>query len=320
MLSRLNTFLRRYIPHRYLHAFWGKYLELRHKTSRCSPVPSAAQRNMQGFSQGVPKTFENPLMPARVISEHRYGKVMGGQKLLSIIYNYYKKDTTVFQSLDSIKNQAWAQCTQNDVEIILVDDGTPGEPIADQLPEDVIYVWQRKIGYGICRAKNTGARLANGAYLLFLDPDILLHSDFLDSMLQGFRTFGERVVQCGYIWDYHFVGCPDPRVEFGVWSKPNRLTRRFYQVAGGNLAISRSLFFETPGFDEDLIYGGVEDLLFGYHLSKLPATAVMFNDRMQSRHIPHPPAGAHTDPRKSWDMVQLKWPEFYDEYIVKGFR
>ena len=124
----------------------------------------------------------------------------------------------------------------------------------------------------------------------------------------------------GPISDYHFIGCPDPRVEFGVWEMPSRPTQRFYQLAGGNMAISRNLYFETPGFDEDLIYGGVEDLLLGYHLSKLPAVSVMFNDQTQSWHIPHPPGGAHADPQKSWQIVQHKWPEFYQHYIEIGLR
>src|SRR5207245_507604 len=124
------------------------------------------------------------------------------------------------------------------------------------LPPPVIYLWQRKHLYGITRAKNTGARLANGRYLVFLDPDILVNEGYLDAVLRGFERYGDRVVQCGYIWDYHFKGCPDPRLEFGVWENPGGVTQRFFQVAGGNMAISRRLFDESPGFDEDLIYGG----------------------------------------------------------------
>jgi hypothetical protein len=86
------------------------------------------------------------------------------------------------------------------------------------------------------------------------------------------------------------------------------------------MAMSRRLFQETPGFDEDLIYGGVEDLLFGHHLSKLPATQVVFNRGMESWHIPHPPSPAHAEPAKSWEVVKAKWPEFYDKYVVQGMR
>lgn len=280
-----------------------------------TPVPPAAEPVRAPEPVDVAS-----LRPATEIREHGFAKVAGRRARVSVIYNYFKKESTVFKSIESVLNQTWTRCSADDVEIILVDDGTEGEDVAARLPEKVLYVWQSKRGYGICRAKNTGARLANGDYLLFLDPDIMIAPTFIDRMLEQFERGGDRLVQCGYVWDYHFEGCPDPRVEFGVWERPNRPTRRFLQVAGGCLALSRQLHLATPGFDEDLIYGGVEDILYGYHLSKLPGSAVMFNRDMESRHIPHPPGGAHADVQKSWEVVRLKWPEFYDMYMTRGLR
>lgn len=256
----------------------------------------------------------------KIVTKYNYPIVNAQKKYISVIYNYFKKSDTLFRSLDALQNQKWQYCSPKDIEIIIIDDGSPGESIAETLPKNIQYLWQRKFGYGICRAKNTGAKLANGRYLVFLDPDILVSSAYLDNMLMEFQKYGDNLVQCGYIWDYHFVGCPDPRLEFGVWESPNRLTRRFYQLAGGNMAISRNLYFQTPGFDEELIYGGVEDLLFGYHIEKIPGTSILFNRQMESWHIPHPPSGAHADPQKSWDIVRQKWPEFHQKYVIEGLR
>ena len=260
------------------------------------------------------------LLPTAEIDDHRFAKVANSPKVISVIYNYYRKADTVLQSIQSIEHQVLEHCRAEDIEIILVDDGSEGENLLEVLPTSVVYVWQRKFGYGICRAKNTGARLANGKYLLFLDPDIILSRGFIASMLSSFIDHGDNVAQTGYIYDYHFVGCPDPRVEFGVWEAPNRPTERFYQIAGGNLAIAKSLYLRTPGFDEDLIYGGVEDLLFGYHLSCIPGVRVLFNRQMESHHIPHPPGGAHADVPRSWSIVKDKWRGFHDDYILKGLR
>jgi hypothetical protein len=308
-------------------------------TNRLEPMPSPRsvfwQRLKQLWSSRTPTAIgkracthhssgicrrRHEIIPASDISEHTFAKVCNPGKKLSVIYNFYQKESTVFESLESLRKQNWAECSPEDVEIIVVDDGTQGKSIASMLPVEVIYMWLRHFGYGICKAKNTGARIANGQYLVFLDPDILVNEGYLDSVIRGFDRYGDYAVQCGLIWDYHFPGCPDPRVEFGVWESPNRLTRRFYQVAGGNMAVSHRLFFESPGFDEDLIYGGVEDLLFGYHLSKLEGTTVVFNTEMEGRHIPHPPSAAHADPEKSWSIVERKWPEFYHQYIVQGLR
>lgn len=247
-------------------------------------------------------------------------RVSNPQILVSVILNYFAKASTVFECLKSLRAQTLLMCRPEHIEIILVDDGTEGESMRAELPEDVIYLWQRKDRYGICRAKNTGAKVANGRYLVFLDPDIRVSPTYIDAVLRGFERFGDRVVQTGYIWDYHFTGCPDPRTEFGVWDIQDGVSHRFYQLAGGNTAISRSLFFETPGFDEDLIYGGVEDLLFGYHVAQRPNTAVYFNRDMLTWHIPHPPGLAHANPQASWDVVKVKYPEFHDAYIVRGLR
>ena len=260
------------------------------------------------------------LDPQAVIAEHHFGKIAGPAKKITVVYNYFNMESTLFKSLESLQNQTWNLCQPDEVQIILVDDGTAGETMWDRLPENVLYLWQKKVGYGICRAKNTGARLASGDYIVFLDSDIKVCPGYFDAILEQFANYGNRLVQCGYIWDYHFPGCPDPRMEFGVWEHPNRLTHRFYQLAGGNFAISQDLYCETPGFDEDLIYGGVEDLLFGYHLSKLPDVTMMFNRKMESWHVPNPPGGAHVNPSKTWEIVKQKWPEFYQDYIVRGLR
>lgn len=259
-------------------------------------------------------------LPATNIDEHRFPKIISTPKKVTVVYNYFQKESTIFKSLESLGAQDWRECGADDLEIILIDDGTVGENVVERLPAWVHYLWQRKNGYGICRAKNTGAKLANGEILVFLDPDILLSPGYIDAVFNGFRRFGPRAVLCGYIWDYHFVGCPDPRTEFGVWERPDRPTRRFYQLAGGNMAMTSALFSESRGFDEDLIYGGVEDLLFGYHLSKLSGTTVVFLPGMEGRHIPHPPSPAHANPAASWDIVKRKWPEFYEDYIINGLR
>jgi glycosyltransferase involved in cell wall biosynthesis len=249
-----------------------------------------------------------------------FARVLNRDIRVSVILNYYEKESTLFQCIDRLLQQSLTMCAREQLEIILVDDGTEGEDVRDRLPDSVIYLWQRKNRYGITRAKNTGAKVANGDYLIFLDPDILVSESFIDTALRGFARFGDRVVQTGYIWDYFFVGCPDPRTEFGVWNIADGVSSRFYQLAGGNLAISRRLFLETPGFDEDLIFGGVEDLLFGYHVGRLPSTGVYFNRELLSWHIPHPPSLAHADCAASWQIVKEKHPAFYDEYITKGLR
>ena len=250
-------------------------------------------------------------------------RVSNPDVLVSVIITYYAKQSTIFDVLQGIRGQSLQSCRPEQIEAIVIDDGTEAEDIAQRLPPETIYLWQRKPtagGFGASRARNTGAKIANGKYLIFLDADILVTPDYVEAALRAFRKYGERIVQCGYVWDYFFAGCPDPRTQFGVWEDPHHLTKRFFQVASGSLAISRDLFVESGGFDEDLTFGEVEDIQFGYQIGRLRRTAMYFNREMECRHIPHPPSLAHADPEKSWNIVKTKYPEFYDQYIVQGLR
>jgi hypothetical protein len=249
-----------------------------------------------------------------------FARVINRGVRVSVILPYFAKASTVFACLDRLRRQSLGLCARDEVEIILIDDGTEGEDLRSRLPDDVIYLWQRKRLFGAGRARNTGAKIANGTYLVFLDPDCLVTETFIDGVLRGFARFGDRVVQTGYISDYYFPGSPDPRTEFGVWNIQDGVSARFFQLAGGNMALGRALFFEADGFDEALIYSGVEDLIFGYRLGQLPRTAMYFNRDMLATHLPHPPSPAHGSPAASWAVIKLKYPEFYDAYIVKGLR
>jgi glycosyltransferase involved in cell wall biosynthesis len=278
--------------------------------------------NLKRITRGLVQGFENSKKRDNV-NLPTICYVNNPNIVVSFVINYYSKQSTIFSVVETILSQSLHSCTPEEIEIIIIDDGTQGESMCQDLPPRVIYLWQRKLGeipYGICRAKNTGAKIANGKYLVFLDADITVSETYVEAALRGFQKYGERVVQCAYIHDYFFKGCPDPRTQYGVWENPARLNRRFFQVAGGSMAMSKDLFVESKGFNEDLIYGEVEDILFGYQLSRLPRTAMYFNREMECRHIPHPPSLAHADPERSWQIVKAMYPEFYDQYIVQGLR
>jgi glycosyltransferase involved in cell wall biosynthesis len=249
-----------------------------------------------------------------------FGRVNNPAIVVSVIVNYYDRESTIYPVVERLLGQSLSLCESEQVEVIVVDDGSERAELHRTLPDPVIYLWQRKRRYGISRAKNTGAKIANGRYLVFLDADVLVAPDYIDAVLGAFEQWDRRTVHCGYIADYHGPGAPDPRTEFGVWENPGVATGRFLQLAGGNMAIAKDLFLETSGFDEDLIYGGVEDLLFGYQLGQLPRTSIRFDRQMLANHLPHPPSPAHANVAASWEIVKVKYPDFHRRYIVDGLR
>jgi len=253
-----------------------------------------------------------------LFKNHTFSRVLTTDIKFSFIYPYYDKKDTVLKSIESIKNQKIPGNIKT--EIILIDDGSNDTDISKILPPDVFYLWRNKFGYGISRSRNLGAKVANGEYFVFLDPDLILSPSYIEAMVNHFHEYGTRTVLTGYLRDYHYMGCEDPRVAWGVWERPDTPSKRFLSIAGGNMAIHRDLFFEVGGFDEDLIYGDAEDILFGHLLGQLSGTTVVYSTGMTVYHIPHPPGLAHRDTSPSWDIISFKYPEFYKTYILEGYR
>lgn len=255
-----------------------------------------------------------------IVRSHRFAHVFNPRTVVSFIYPYYNKKDTILESIGSILSQTPKLCDMSQVEIIVVDDGSDDTSVSTILPPQVMYVWRNKFNYGISRSRNLGAKIANGKYLVFVDPDLVLNSDYIDSVIRGFQNFDQRTVFTGYLYDYHYAGCEDPRAAFGVWEQPDVASGRFLCLAGGNMTIHRDLFAEVGGFDDDLIYGEVEDTLFGYQLSKRPDTKIVFSTKLSVRHIPHPVGLAHKATDASWAVCARKYPEMFHRYIIEGVR
>ncbi len=128
---------------------------------------------------------------------------------------------------------------------------------------------------GSARARNHGARIADGDLLILLDDDILVEPSHVRRHLDTRELYGDCLA--GGNWqfaagtlaalggtpfgryrvalDRRFRGTPDGR----------QLDRDRWDVdalAACNLTISRRLFWELGGFDEEFPYAGVEDREF----------------------------------------------------------
>lgn len=99
---------------------------------------------------------------------------------VSVVIPVYKVEPYLHRCVDSVLAQ-----TLTDLEIILVDDGSP-----DHCPEICDEYAQKdkrirvihKANGGLASARNAGMRIAQGAYLFFLDSDDWLESDGLESL------------------------------------------------------------------------------------------------------------------------------------------
>ena len=108
------------------------------------------------------------------------------QKKVSIIIPVYKSEKYLKKLIDSILNQ-----TYSNLEIILVDDGSPDNSgyICDSYAKkDERIITIHKENGGTCDARNAGLKIATGEYLMFADGDDWLEKDcvqYLYSLIEN---------------------------------------------------------------------------------------------------------------------------------------
>lgn len=104
------------------------------------------------------------------------------QPLISIIIPIYKVEPYLQRCLDSILNQ-----TYSNLEIILVDDGSPdGCPqICDDYAtkDNRIIVIHKKNG-GLSDARNTGLDICKGDYISFVDSDDYVNEKYIEELFK----------------------------------------------------------------------------------------------------------------------------------------
>lgn len=104
------------------------------------------------------------------------------EPLISVIVPVYKVEPYLHKCVDSILAQ-----TYRNLEIILVDDGSPdhcGEICDEYAQKDPRIKVIHKENGGLSDARNAGMAVMNGAYLSFVDSDDLLPVDAIETLLK----------------------------------------------------------------------------------------------------------------------------------------
>lgn len=120
--------------------------------------------------------------------------------LISIIVPIYNVEKYLDKCIESIIEQ-----TYNNLEIILVDDGSPDNcaEICDEYAEkDSRIVVIHKDNGGVSSARNTGLKVAKGSYIGFVDPDDYITDEMYERMLTTAKLCNADIVLC----DYAFFG------------------------------------------------------------------------------------------------------------------
>lgn len=116
--------------------------------------------------------------------------------LVSVIVPIYNVEKYIHRAISSLINQ-----TLKDIEIILVDDGSPdncGEIIDGYAKQHSNIVVVHKENGGVSDARNAGLNIAKGKYIGFVDPDDYIEPNMYESMYSSAEINDSDLVFCGY--------------------------------------------------------------------------------------------------------------------------
>lgn len=177
---------------------------------------------------------------------------------ISVIMPVYNAGHYLYRSIESIQKQ-----TEQDFEIIAVDDGSKDESLAilkelQEKDDRIKIITREERGYAV--TMNEALDAAAGDYVLNVDPDDWIEPDMFERMLSEFEDDVD-FVKCGFVFELpegetqEYLYADEP-VEFCPRKLPPDLKVRFFasQVAIWSCLIRRSFIeqnnirlHETPG-------------------------------------------------------------------------
>jgi len=117
------------------------------------------------------------------------------QPLISVIVPVYKVEAYLDRCVESIVSQ-----TYQNLEIILVDDGSPdncGRMCDEWAKKDSRIQVIHKENGGLSDARNAGMAVASGEYIGFVDSDDWIDRLFLETLHDCIQTTGSDIAACG---------------------------------------------------------------------------------------------------------------------------
>ena len=191
----------------------------------------------------------------------------------------FNRASLVMDTIKSVFSQRYKA-----YELIIVDDGST-DSLESYLSEEISakklkYVYQSN--QGVSSARNRGAFLSNGEYLLFLDSDDKVTENWLLDYDKEISEYNPDIVYCGIyrIKGVEVVGYSDPRDPYANGTD-------FGNVLPGSFCIRKILFYQIGGYDEALAYG--ENTEMGFRLkmgdpifSFIPAPNLLYTIQSQS--------------------------------------
>lgn len=118
------------------------------------------------------------------------------EALVSIVVPIFKVEQYLCRCVDSLLRQDYQR-----IEIILVDDGSPdrcGDICDDYARRDSRIRVIHQVNAGLSAARNSGIEIASGDYLMFVDSDDFVESNYCSYALSESLKYNSDIVVFGY--------------------------------------------------------------------------------------------------------------------------
>ena len=218
----------------------------------------------------------------------------------TVIIPAFNEEAYLRATLDSIRSAASYLRTRSDVEVDVIvvdnnsDDGTAA--VARDMGATVV----REPEQGVARARNTGARHAEGDLLVFIDADVILPPVLLDDIREA---MGDPDCVGGAV----DVEYRPRRLSLRIYLRAWRILARLTGMAQGATQFCRANVFEqVGGYDERAWIGEDADFYRGLRrIAKAKSRTVRF-----IRHTRVRPSSRRFDKWPVWKTLVLTNPLF----------
>ena len=112
---------------------------------------------------------------------------MSENPLVSVIVLNYNAGKLLLNCIESIKKSAY-----KNLEIIVVDNISTDKSqktCKEKYPD--IKLIQNDENFGYCEGNNIGIRVAKGDYIIILNPDTIVESNWIEKLISAYGKFGE---------------------------------------------------------------------------------------------------------------------------------
>ncbi len=216
----------------------------------------------------------------------------------SLIIPYHNSSATIGRLLGSIKHSK----DTPPLEVIVVDDGSEKKLTTDNLSREAGSGFARQLttrktpipirvirlfrNRGPAAARNRGAKVARGKFLVFLDSDVELFPDALGNLAKLFQDDPDVVAATG-VWvrqqrSRAFFPNFKALRDWSYWTNERDLGGYYFLFSTRIAAIKKTVFHHLGGFNESYLAALVEDIELTYRIAR--RYAIIFAPNVRVHH------------------------------------